>query len=173
MNSPVNHYRNGNYASLKSSLRPWIQSHQVRRPPERWVERCAGLRRNARNLSTAEQCHRAVTAGTALSSACMGKTKIEHFEVGCPCCGALLKVDPEARAVIGHTPPARPKTFNDFEEAARAMREQEGRKESLFRAAVDAEKNKASLMERKFQEAVKRAKDSPDTGKPLRDFDLD
>jgi hypothetical protein len=53
------------------------------------------------------------------------------------------------------------------------MREQEGRKESLFRQAVDAEKNKATVLERKFQEAVKRAKDTPDTGKPLRDFDLD
>jgi hypothetical protein len=103
----------------------------------------------------------------------MGKAKLDAFEVGCPCCGALLKVDPETKAVIAHTPPARPKTFNDFEEAARAMREQEGRKESLFRQAVDAEKNKASLLERKFQEAVKRAKDTPDTGKPLRDFDLD
>src|SRR5437868_8061088 len=103
----------------------------------------------------------------------MAKTRVDQFEVGCTCCGALLKVDAEARAVIAHTQPARSKTFNDFEEAARAMREQEGRKESLFRQAVDAEKNKANLLERKFQEAVKRAKDTPDTGKPLRDFDLD
>lgn len=103
----------------------------------------------------------------------MAKTTIEPFEVGCPCCGAVLKVDPDTKAVIAHTPPVRPKTFNDFEEAARAMREQEGRKESLFRQAVDAEKNKANLLERKFQEAVKRAKDAPDTGKPIRDFDLD
>lgn len=103
----------------------------------------------------------------------MAKTKIDQFEVGCPCCGAMLKIDGEARAVIAHTPPVRPKTFNDFEEAARAMRDQEGRKESLFRQAVDAEKNKADLLERKFQEAVKRAKEAPDTGKPLRDFDLD
>ena len=55
----------------------------------------------------------------------MAKAKIDAFEVGCPCCGALLKIDPETRAVIAHTPPARPKTFNDFEEAARAMREQD------------------------------------------------
>ncbi len=103
----------------------------------------------------------------------MAKGKSEAFEVGCPCCGATIKVDPEARAVIGHTPPVRPKTFNDFEEAARAMREQEGRKESLFRQAVDAEKNKADLLERKFQEAVKRAKEAPDKGRPVRDFDLD
>jgi len=103
----------------------------------------------------------------------MAKAKIDAFEVGCPCCGALLKIDPETRAVIAHTPPARPKTFNDFEEAARAMREQEGRKESLFRQAVDAERNKADLLERKCQEPVQRANDTPDTGKPLRDFDLD
>lgn len=95
------------------------------------------------------------------------------FEVGCPCCGAVLKVDPATQAVIAHTAPVRPKTFNDFEEAARAMKEQEGRKESLFRQAVDAEKNKASLLEKKFQEAVKKAKETPDEGPRIRDFDLD
>ena len=103
----------------------------------------------------------------------MGKGENQALELGCPCCGALLKVDPDTRSVIAYTPPARPKTFNDFEEAARAMREQESRKESLFRQAVDAEKQKASVLERKFQEAVKRAKETPDTGRPIRDFDLD
>jgi hypothetical protein len=53
------------------------------------------------------------------------------------------------------------------------MRDQDSRKESLFRQAVDNEKHKADLLERKFQEAVKRAKDTPDTGKPIREFDLD
>ena len=53
------------------------------------------------------------------------------------------------------------------------MREQESRKESLFRQAVDAEKNKADLLERKFQEAVRKAKETPDTGRPIRDIDLD
>jgi hypothetical protein len=38
---------------------------------------------------------------------------------------------------------------------------------------VEAQKNSADLLEKKFQEAVKRAKESPDTGKPIRDFDLD
>jgi hypothetical protein len=75
--------------------------------------------------------------------------------------------------VISHIAPIKPKTFNDFEEAARAMREQETRKESIFRQAVDAEKNKATLLEKKFQEAVKKAKESPDEGRPIRDFDLD
>jgi hypothetical protein len=53
------------------------------------------------------------------------------------------------------------------------MREQEGRKESIFRQAVDAERNKTELLEKKFQEAVKKAKENPEEGRPLRDFDLD
>jgi hypothetical protein len=38
---------------------------------------------------------------------------------------------------------------------------------------VEVQKNASSLLEKKFQEAVKKAKESPDTGKPIRDFDLD
>jgi len=95
------------------------------------------------------------------------------FEVACPCCGATLKIDPEVKAVIAHTPKAVPKTFEDMEAAARAMKEQDSRKESLFRQSVEAQKNQADLLEKKFQEAVRRAKETPDTGKPLRDFDLD
>jgi len=95
------------------------------------------------------------------------------FEVTCPCCGGLLKVDPESRAVIAHTAPAVPKTFADLEEAGRALKERDSRKESIFRQSVEAEKNKADILEKKFQEAVKRAKEAPDTGRPIRDFDLD
>jgi hypothetical protein len=102
----------------------------------------------------------------------MAKTQ-EPFDIGCPCCGALIKVDPATKAVIAHTPPVRPKTFNDFEEAARAMKDQDVRRESLFQKSIEAQKNSADLLEKKFQEAVKRAKETPDTGKPMRDFDLD
>lgn len=97
----------------------------------------------------------------------------EPFEIGCPHCKAVLKVDPENRAVISHTAPVVPKMFNDLDSAAKAMHEQDNRRDSLFRQSVEAEKNKASLLEKKFQDAVKRAKETPDTGKPLRDIDLD
>jgi len=84
-----------------------------------------------------------------------------------------LKIDAATKAVIAHTPKAVPKTFNDIEDAARAMKEQDSRKESIFRQSVEAQKNQADLLEKKFQEALKRAKEAPDTGKPIRDFDLD
>jgi hypothetical protein len=95
------------------------------------------------------------------------------FEVVCPCCEAVLKIDPATRGVIAHTAKPVPKTFNDFEEAARSMKEREIRKESIFQQSVEAEKHKSDLLDKKFQEAVRRAKETPDTGKPLRDFDLD
>jgi len=99
--------------------------------------------------------------------------KIAAFDVTCPCCNAVLKVDPETRAVIAHTAAVKPKTFNDMEEAARAMHEQDSRRESIFRQSVEAQKNASDLLDKKFQEALKRAKESLDTGKPIRDFDLD
>ncbi|MBI2683526.1 MAG: hypothetical protein HYX26_10010 [Acidobacteriales bacterium] len=93
------------------------------------------------------------------------------FEITCPCCGGMLKIDPAVRAVIAHQALEK-KMFQDFDEAARAMKDQEVRKESIFAQSVEAEKNKASLMEKKFQEALKKAKDTPDDARPLRDIDL-
>ena len=95
------------------------------------------------------------------------------FEITCPCCNAVLKIDPSTRAVIAHTAAVKPKMFNDMEEAARAMKEQDSRRDSIFRQSVENQKNSAELLEKKFQEAVRRAKATPDTGKPIRDFDLD
>lgn len=103
----------------------------------------------------------------------MAKPNNSAFEVTCPCCSAVLKVDAQERAVIGHTAPVRPKTFNDIEEAARAMKEQDSRRDSIFRQSVEAQKHASDLLEKKFQEAVKKAKETPDSGKPIRDFDLD
>ncbi|MFC6645075.1 hypothetical protein ACFQBQ_05600 [Granulicella cerasi] len=85
----------------------------------------------------------------------------------------MLKIDPVSRSVISHTAAPRKKTFDDLGAAARALKEQDARRESLFAQSVHAEKNKDDLMAKKFAEAVKKAKESPLTGKPLRDFDLD
>lgn len=95
------------------------------------------------------------------------------FELTCPCCSALLKIDSETRAVIAHTAAVKPKTFSDMEAAVKSMREQDSRRDSIFQQSVEAQKHSADLLEKKFQEAVKKAKESPDTGRPIRDFDFD
>jgi len=97
----------------------------------------------------------------------------EAFEVMCPDCGAMLKVDPVTRSIIAHTPAPRKKMFEDFGEAAKALREADARRDSLFAQSVDAQKNKDDVLAKKFAEAVKKAKESPLTERPLRDFDLD
>jgi hypothetical protein len=100
-------------------------------------------------------------------------SKKSTIEVGCPCCGAALKVDAGNGTVISHVAPVKPKMFNDLDEAARAMKEQDNRRDSIFRQSVEAQKHASDLLEKKFQEALRKAKETPDTGKPIRDFDLD
>src|ERR1035437_9816125 len=102
----------------------------------------------------------------------MAKTKEKTLEVACPDCGAMLKIDAATGLLVSHTSAPRKRMFEDLETAAKAMREQDERKESVFRRSVGAEKNKEDLFEKKFAEALRKAKDAPD-GKPLRDFDLD
>ncbi len=103
----------------------------------------------------------------------MAKAKQDQtFEVSCPDCGAMIRIDAATGHVISHTPAPRKRMFEDLETAAKAMREQDERKESIFRQSIDAEKNKEDLLEKKFAEAMRKAKDAPE-GKPLREFDLD
>ena len=97
----------------------------------------------------------------------------QPFEVMCPDCGGMLKVDPVTRSVIAHKSAPKKKMFEDFGQAAKALKESDARRESIFAQSVQAEKNKDDLMAKRFAEAVKKAKESPLSGKPLRDFDLD
>ena len=51
--------------------------------------------------------------------------------------------------------------FEDFGEAAKALREADARRDSIFAQSVDAQKNKDDVMAKKFAEAVKKAKETP------------
>jgi hypothetical protein len=97
----------------------------------------------------------------------------EVFEIMCPDCGAMLKIDPVTRSIIGHKSAPKKKMFEDFGEAARALRESDERRDSIFAQSVEAHKNNEDVLAKKFAEAVKKAKESPLTERPLRDFDLD
>jgi len=99
-------------------------------------------------------------------------SKSRIFEVTCPDCSAMLHIDADTGALISHTSAPRKRTFEDLATAAQAMRDQDERKESIFRQSIEAEKNKEDLFEKKFAEALKKAKDAPE-GKPFREFDLD
>ncbi len=102
----------------------------------------------------------------------MPRKPAQPIEVACPCCQAKLTVDPELAVVLSHVPPPKPPPSVDLDDTARLLREQAARVEAKFRDSVEAEKMKEDVLERKFREGLKKAKDQP-VEKPFRDFDLD
>jgi len=97
---------------------------------------------------------------------------VPPVEVTCPCCQAKLTVDPQLAVVLSHVAPPRAAPDVDITDAARILQEQAQRREDKFRESWEAEKKKEDVLTRKFEEALKKAKDQP-VEKPLRDFDLE
>jgi len=93
------------------------------------------------------------------------------FQVVCPCCEGRLTIDPELRAVIAHEAPPPRRTVSDLGAALGALSARAAEREAKFREQMEAEARKAKLLERKFEEGLKRAKDSPDP--PRRPFDVE
>lgn len=99
-----------------------------------------------------------------------GKKSKSAFDLTCPHCNAKLTVDPKLEAVLSHEPP--PDKKYDFDEQLKGLSEAEQKREEMFRQQMAAEKDRAKLLERKFEESFKKAKDEPVT-RPIRDFDLE
>jgi hypothetical protein len=95
------------------------------------------------------------------------------FDVACHCCQAILKIDPETSAVIAHTVPEKPKLIEDLAAEVEKLKGAGARREEIFQKQFAAEKSHGKVLEKKFDELFKRAKENPDTTPPVRDFDLD
>jgi hypothetical protein len=93
----------------------------------------------------------------------------DHVLVLCPDCGSTLKVDPETGAVLSHESATTKARLGSFEEAARENARRKERAEDLFAATVEREKNKSSILDKTFKEALERAKADP--SKPKGIFD--
>jgi len=100
----------------------------------------------------------------------MAKLKSE-IEVACPCCNATLIVDTNLGRVISHVEPVRA-DLPELDHAARIVAEAERRREALFEQSVAAEKTRGDDLARRFEEALRQAKEEP-ISKPVRGFDLD
>src|SRR5437016_4427878 len=95
------------------------------------------------------------------------------FDVECPCCQAILKIDPETEAVIAHTVPEKPPLIEDLAAEVAKLKGAGARREEVFRKQFEAEKSHGKVLEKKFDELFKRAKENPDLTPPKRDIDLD
>jgi hypothetical protein len=102
----------------------------------------------------------------------MSKSKNDTFPVTCPCCNASLTIDPHLRKVIAHEMARIRQAAPDLDRAGVLLREQAARREALFRQSAEDEKSKPQLLEKKFEEALRKSKDQPVT-RPMRDIDLD
>ena len=95
------------------------------------------------------------------------------FEIECPCCQATLRIDPATRAVITFEEKVRPPSVGDLNDAVAKLKGESARREQIFEKSVAAQKSHHDVLAKKFDELFKKAKESPETDRPIRDIDLD
>jgi hypothetical protein len=100
----------------------------------------------------------------------MARLKSE-LEVICPCCQSVLVIDLNLGRVVSHNEPERG-TKPELSDAQRILSEEAARREAIFQQSVDNEKTRGDALSRRFEEALKQARQEPIT-RPTRDFDLD
>lgn len=103
----------------------------------------------------------------------MAKGKSDLIEVKCPCCDAMLQIDPQLKAVISHKEKEKPPVIEDFQAAVHKLKGEEARRAEVFQKSFDEHKGHQKVLERKFDELFKQAKENPDAPRPKRPFDLD
>jgi hypothetical protein len=94
-----------------------------------------------------------------------------EFDATCPCCGSTLVIDVNLRRIVAHQEPEsglRP----ELSEAQRILADEAARREAIFQQSVEAERTRGDALSRRFDEALRQAREEPIT-KPQRDFDLD
>lgn len=103
----------------------------------------------------------------------MAKGKNNLVEVKCPCCEATLQVDPELKAVISYTEHQRPRSIEDIGAAVQKLKGEEARRGEVFQKSFDQHKSHQKVLDRKFDELLKQAKENPDAPPPKNPFDFD
>jgi hypothetical protein len=94
-----------------------------------------------------------------------------ELELICPCCEATLVFDANLGRIVSHREPERGNK-PELSEAQRILAEEAARREAIFKQSVDAEKTRGDALSRRFDEALRQAREEPVT-RPMRDFDLD
>ena len=103
----------------------------------------------------------------------MAKRNSALFTVACPCCQAELQIDPETRAVISHKEHKKPPAIGDLDAAVSRLKGEADRREEAFRRSVEQHKDHQKVLDKKFDELLRQAKEDPDSPPPKRDIDFD
>jgi hypothetical protein len=94
-----------------------------------------------------------------------------ELEIACPCCHSVLVIDTNLGRVVSHKEPDRGNK-PELSNAQSILAAEAARREAIFQQSVDSEKGRGDALSKRFDEALRQAKEEPVT-KPLRDFDLD
>ena len=94
------------------------------------------------------------------------------IQVTCPCCDAALTIDSDLPAVLRYKLPVKPYPVQQLKDATELLKQEATLRDEKFQSIKEAEQNKGKVLDRKFQDLLKKAKEEPIT-KPLKDIDLD
>jgi len=103
----------------------------------------------------------------------VAKSKEKLIEVRCPCCEATLQIDPELQVIISYKEHEKPRTLEDISAGVQKLKGEEARRAEAFQKSFDDHKSHQRVLERKFDELLKQAKENPDAPKPKNPFDFD
>ena len=96
----------------------------------------------------------------------MSDNQTKTIQVSCPCCDAILTIDPSLPAVLDHKLPAKPQVVAHMKDVGKHLQQEASRRDEKYQQLAEAENNKSKVLEAKFQEFLKKAKEEPIT-KPL------
>jgi hypothetical protein len=88
----------------------------------------------------------------------------EALDVTCPCCEAQLKVDPETGSVVWADKKKVPP--KDFDDLVSRVQSQKSAIDQKFARSVQHTRRSSEILEKKFEEARKRAEADPTTKAP-------
>jgi hypothetical protein len=92
----------------------------------------------------------------------------EALDVTCPCCQALLKVDPETGGVVWVDKKKAP--AKDFDDLVSRVKSQKSVLDEKFQRSVQQTRHSREILDKKFEEARRRAEADPG-GRPPHPFD--
>jgi hypothetical protein len=88
----------------------------------------------------------------------------EALDVTCPCCQATLKVDPETGTVVWVDKKKAP--ARDFDDLVSRVRSQKSQLDEKFQRSVQQTRHSREILDKKFEEARKRAEADPGSRPP-------
>jgi hypothetical protein len=94
------------------------------------------------------------------------------IDVVCPCCQSRLTIDTVTKTVIHHEEPTKTTPSMNLQEALGILKTESDRREAQFQQALAAERAKGKVLEKKFAESLKKAREDH-SSPPPRPLDLE